>query len=92
MITLTDQQTEGWTLAVQNMGFNTYTRFENGQLFVKVEGEQEGTSIFDQLVCVREGGMYNRWGPFVSDSSTRKGFKDLDRLIHFELSAPLLHR
>lgn len=85
-------QDEGWTLAVRSMGFSTYIRPMDGQWYVKVEGQQEGTSVFDQLAVVREAGLYQRWGPFVGKSAMAHKFTHLDLIVHFEIKAPLLHR
>lgn len=68
---------DNWTLAVRSFGFDTYVRPVGGQMYVKVEGEQEGTSVFDQLVVVRQAAMYHRWGPFVCSSALVNSFKDL---------------
>ena len=70
---------ENWTLAVRSFGFDTYVRPMGGQMYVKVEGEQEGTSVFDQLVVVRQAAMYHRWGPFVCSSALIHSFKDLGK-------------
>jgi hypothetical protein len=53
--------TEGWTLVMRSFGFETFVRPMGGQMLVKVSGEQEGTSVFDQLVVVREAAMYHRY-------------------------------
>lgn len=53
--------TENWTLAMRSFGFDTFVRPMGGQMLVKVSGEQEGTSVFDQLVVVREAAMYHRY-------------------------------
>jgi len=74
------------------MGFATYIRPLGGQWYVKVEGQQEGTSVFDQLAVVREAGLYQRWGPFVCSSAMVHKFSHLDLICHFEIKAPLLHR
>jgi len=52
--------TENWTLVMRSFGFDTFVRPMGGQMLVKVSGEQEGTSVFDQLVVVREAAMYHR--------------------------------
>lgn len=85
-------QDEGWTLACQSLGFATYIRPMQGTWYVKVVGEQEGTSVFDQLAVVREAGLYHRWGPFVGQSAMIHKFKHLDLVVHFDINAPLLHR
>lgn len=79
-------------MALRSFGFDTYVRTIDGQMYVKVEGEQDTTSVFDQLVVVREAALYNRWSPFVCNSSLIKSFKNLDLIMHFEINAPLLHR
>lgn len=53
--------TENWTLVMRSFGFETFVRPMGGQMLVKVSGEQEGTSVFDQLVVVREAAMYHRY-------------------------------
>jgi len=53
--------TENWTLVMRSFGFDTFVRPMGGQMLVKVSGEQEGTSVFDQLVVVREAAMYHRY-------------------------------
>lgn len=83
---------ENWTLAFRTFGFDTFVRPVGEQMYVKVEGEQEGTSIFDQLLVVREAAMYHRWGPFVCSSALVHSFKQLDLMVTFELNAPLFHR
>ncbi|KAM3576358.1 hypothetical protein VYU27_001709 [Nannochloropsis oceanica] len=84
--------TENWTLVMRSFGFDTFVRPMGGQMLVKVSGEQEGTSVFDQLVVVREAAMYHRWGPFVCKSDLVHSFKHLDLMVTFELNAPLFHR
>ena len=49
---------ENWTFAAKMFNFETYIRPVGNQLYVKVEGSQEGTSIFNQLVVVREAAHF----------------------------------
>ena len=81
-----------WIFAQSLFGADTYYRLENGQLHCKVVGVFKDSLSFDQSAILREVGLYNTWGPFVSKSSLLKRHSDYDSTFHFHLAIPMLPR
>ena len=78
-----------WTLAQTLFGITTYYRNEtNGTLSIKMEGQLEGVSLFDQVAVLREVDLHYKWAPFVSSSLTIAHLDKLDTVGWFALGLP----
>lgn len=78
-----------WTLAQTLFGITTYYRTEkNGSLSVKLEGQLEGVSLFDQVAVLREVDLHYKWAPFCSSSLTVAHLNKLDTVGWFVVGIP----
>ena len=70
---------DDWTLAQTLFGVTTYYRREaDGSLSVKLEGQVDDCSLFDQVAVIREFDLNYLWAPFVTSSMT---VAHLDKLV-----------
>lgn len=78
-----------WTLAQTLFGITTYYRHESdGSLSVKIEGQLEGVSLFDQVAVLREVDLHSKWAPFCSSSLTIAHLDKLDTVGWIVIGLP----